>query len=271
LFILFWLRKEVTYEKTTIHGLYILVQVLQIAAIGIQNAQAIPSSGHISVTYRHQETDCYCGPAVVQMALDYLDTALPSQDQLAAEMQTNIVEGVTYIDMMSIPFTNRNFSEVYADTLSFDELKENNANGYLTIILIYFDTTHEHQHYVLVVGYNASGAFVHDPWPVAWGSPEGRTGGENAYISNELLTELWACYPSHWGLVIPHAEASGLSQSPWQRYWPILLVIPVALAGVIVAIYTRRRKHTVKDLSSTDFLRNFSVHVCTLDVVEGFK
>jgi hypothetical protein len=242
--------------KTTIYSLLVLVQVFQIVTIGIQNAQAIPSSGYISVTYRRQETYYYCGPAVVQMALDYLGTALPSQDQLAAEMQTDIVEGVTYTDMMSVPFTNRNFSKVYAGTLDLDELKENNANGYLTIILIYFDTTHEYQHYVLVIGYNASGVFVHDPWPVAWGSPEGRTGGENAFISNELLTELWAC-SSHWGLVIPHGEDSGLSQLPWQQYWPILLTIPAAVAGITVAIYTRRRKHTVKDLSSTAILYGF--------------
>ena len=191
------------------------------------------------------------------MALDYLCTTLPSQDQLAAEMQTGIVEGVTYVDMMSVPFINRNFSEVYTDTLSLDELKENNAIGYLTIILIYFDTTYEYQHYVLVVGYNTSGVFVHDPWPVAWGSPEGRMGGENAYVSNELLTELWACYPSHWGLVIPSAEALGVSQLPWQRYWPLLLIIPAALAGVIVAVYSRRGKHTVKDLSSSAILYGF--------------
>jgi hypothetical protein len=185
------------------------------------------------------------------MALSYLVTDLPSQDQLAAEMQTDPAEGVTYTDMMRVPFSNRGFSGVYENVLSLDELKEHNAKGFLTIILIYFDTDHENQHYVLVVGYNASGMFVHDPWPVSWGQPEGRTGGENAFISNDVLSDLWACDPSNWGLVIPYSEESNVSLSPWQQYWYILLIVPAVITGIVVVIYIRRRRDSVKDLSRT--------------------
>lgn len=110
----------------------------------MQLVQAAPPTNKISVTYRQHKTAYYCGPAVVQIALSYLVTELISQDQLATEMETDPVEGVTYTDMMHIPFTGRSFPRVYQSTLSLDDVKENNAKGYLTIILIYFDTDHEY-------------------------------------------------------------------------------------------------------------------------------
>jgi len=216
--------------------------VFGLALVEINPVQAIPSSNYIPVTYLSQETSYYCGPAVVQMALNYVGVALPSQDQLATEMQTDPVEGATYIDMMRIPFENRGFTEVYESTLELDDLKNNNYNGYLTIILIYFSVTHEYQHYILVIGYNASGVFVHDPWPVTWPQPLNRTTGADIFISNELLANLWACDPPYWGLVIPYLKDSGVPQVLWQQHWYILLIVPVAIAGIVAAVYIKRRK-----------------------------
>jgi hypothetical protein len=208
----------------------------------LQPIRADPSAHQIVVTYREQEMVYYCGPAVVQMALSCLVAELPSQVQLATEMETDPVEGVTYTDMMHYPFSSRGFPRVYENVLSLEDLKENNAAGHLAIILIYFDVDRETQHYVLVVGYNASGILVHDPWPAAWGQPEGRACGENAFVSNELLAVLWDCEPSRWGLVIPYPEEPNMLVLLWQQHWYILPLVTAAIAGIVVVIYIRRRR-----------------------------
>lgn len=178
---------------------------------------------------------------MVQMALTYLDTAVAHQDQLAGEMQTDPEEGVTYTDMMSKPFHDRGFLDVREDTLELDDLKVNAENGHLTIVLIHFSTAHLYQHYVLVVGYNASGIFVHDPWLVTWDQPSGRKTGADAFISTELLADLWDCDPSHWALVIPYIQGSGASSAWWPQNW-LVIVIPAATFGIIMAFLLRRRR-----------------------------
>jgi len=133
-------------------------------------AKGIPFLNFIAVTYFTQETSYYCGPAAVQMALSYILDSFPSQDVLAMEMQTDAKAGVTYTDKMSEAFDSRGFTQVYEDELNLDELKTLNSDGSLVIILIYFDTTHEYQHYVLVIGYDNKAIYVHDPWPASWGA-----------------------------------------------------------------------------------------------------
>jgi len=204
-------------------------------------AIAIPSSNFISVDYQSQETGYYCGPACVQMALSYLSDSSPSQSQLASEMQTI---QVTYTDKMRIPFDSRGFTSVYEEIMNVDGLKTHNSNGNLVIILIYFSTAHQYQHYVLVVGYDSDGIYVHDPWPIEWQQPAGRTTGANASISNSLLADLWNCNPPYWGLVVPSLGAAPpLQPTPWWiQYRYFLIAIPVAVVGVVVAIIVARRR-----------------------------
>lgn len=202
----------------------------------IHNIQAFPPSNHISVDYLPQENGYYCGPAVVQMVLSCVAVDYPSQSQLATEMETDPIEGVTYTDMMHMSFENREFSETHENTLQLDDLKENNNNGFLTIILIYFDATHEYQHYVVVIGYNATGISIHDPWPITWDQPEGRTTGADTFIPNTQLADLWDSEPSHWGLVIPYLRETGGSMQWWQQYLHFLLILVIAGAGVLVGV-----------------------------------
>lgn len=202
----------------------------------IHNIQAFPPSNHISVDYLPQENGYYCGPAVVQMVLSYVAVDYPSQSQLATEMETDPIEGVTYTNMMRTPFENREFSETHENTLQLDDLKENNNNGFLTIILIYFNATHEYQHYVVVIGYNATGISIHDPWPITWDQPEGRTTGADTFIPNTQLADLWDSEPSHWGLVIPYSRETGESMLWWQQYLHFLLIVVIAVAGVLVGV-----------------------------------
>jgi len=142
------------------------------------------------------------------MALGYLlyPSKPPPQDVIAVHLKTDEVEKVTRTSTMAIPFKERGFDKTREDVpMTLDELKEYNSQGFLTIILIYSDITHKFGHFVLVIGYNSTGIFVHDPWPPEWGSPEKRKSGPNTYISSEMLSDLWNYRIAyHWGLIIPY-------------------------------------------------------------------
>jgi predicted double-glycine peptidase len=225
----------------------VLVVLLLVATTLVQETRAASLENSIPVTYRSQETGYYCGPAVVQMALSYVAADLQSQNTLASEMETDPVEGVTYANMMRVPFENRGFQEVYEGTLELEDLREANDNDYLTIILIFFSTARVYQHYVLVIGYNSSGICAHDPWPLNSSQPEGRFTGANAFISNELLADLWACDPPHWGLVIPYSNALGEVPSWWQQHWYLLIAIPVFVAAISVIVLMKKKKAATKN------------------------
>jgi hypothetical protein len=205
----------------------------------------------IPVVYRSQETGYYCGPAVVQMALGHVVVAAPSQDMLASEMETDPVEGVTYTDMMRVPFETRNLADVYEGTLELEDLQEATDHGFLTIILIYFSTALVYQHYVLVIGYNASGIYVHDPWPLNASQPAGRSTGANTFISTYLLADLWACDPAHWGLVIPYSTTPGEVPSWWQQYWYLLTAVPVTISAVTTIILVKRKTSTTENSNTS--------------------
>ncbi len=173
-----------------------------------RGALNIPANNYTQVEYKPQETSYYCGPAVVQMALWYINAETPSQSLLASEMQTDPVEGVTYTSKIAMPFKNRGLPDAREKISELDDLKENNYDDYLSIILIYFSVTHTYQHYILMIGYNATGIFIHDPWSLSSSQPAGRTTGADAFISNELLADLWTCEPSHWALIIHYLKSA---------------------------------------------------------------
>jgi len=227
--------------------LKVLVLLLLIATAVIHEPKAAPLENFIPVIYRSQETGYYCGPAVVQMALSYVAEDLPSQAKLASEMETDPVEGVTYTDMMRVPFESRDLHEVYEGTWELEDLREANDNGYLTIILIDFSSARVFQHYVLVIGYNSSGICVHDPWPLNASQPEGRSTGANAFISNDLLTDLWACDPAHWGLAIPYLSMPGQVPSWLQQYWYLLIVVPVSTVAISVIVLIKKKRSATED------------------------
>jgi len=185
--------------------LALLLILLCCSVIGrVELVNAIPSSNMLSVPYHSQINDYYCDPAVVQMALQFISGKLVPQDVLAAEIGTTPDD--TPLSNMSIPFHNRGFVNLHETHANLDELKALNSNGFLSIILIYFDITDhdpDDTHFVLVVGYNESGIFVHDPWPPAWGEPASRHSGPYAYISNDQLSDLWS-YDQQWTLEIPY-------------------------------------------------------------------
>jgi hypothetical protein len=163
--------------------------VSTISLLGCQQAHAIPSSNMLQVPYYAQETGYYCGVASVQMAIQYISGDVIPQDTLAKELKTT-KEG-TWANMMSKPFRLRAYPLVWEAHTTLDELKKQNSQGYVSIMVIWWDTDHKYGHYVVVVGYNATGIFVNDPWPSNRTQPLSRTTGERAFISDKLLSNLW--------------------------------------------------------------------------------
>jgi len=201
------------------------------------------SSNFLLVQYFPQQESYYCGPATVQMALSYLIDSVPSQDELALELQTDATAGVTYMSKMRKAFDSRGYTQVHEDTLSVESLKDMNSDGFLVVILIYFDETHKYQHYVLVVGYDGYGIYVHDPWPTSWKQPQDRMTGSNVSISYEMLSDLWSCQPSHWGLAIPYVKGTARVIPWWQEHWYVLVALPAVAVGTgTLIVWVRRRK-----------------------------
>ena len=235
-----------------------LFSYLLISMLPPYPAKGIPSLNFIAVTYFTQETSYYCGSAAVQMALSYLLDSFPSQNELATELQTDVEAGVTYTDKMSEAFDNRGFTQVYEDELNLDKLKTLNSDGSLVIILIYFDTSHEYQHYVLVIGYDNKAIYVHDPWPTSWRQPKDRTTGVNVSISEELLNDLWSGQPSNWGLVIPYSPKPIIPVPWWQEHWYFLVVTPAVVATTVLAVMLVRKKKRLNLNVASEGKNNFS-------------
>ncbi len=214
-----------------------------VALVGLSTAfaRATPSEHHISGfdgggCYHVQEAQYYCGPASVQMVLDWLGgQSLPTQTALAAELGTP-VGGPTLVDTMPLPFEKRDLSVEEVQGLSVAALKESVANDYPVIILMYLDNGLVYGHYVVVVGYNEGGVFVHDPYSTSYHSVN-RDVGANVFISDNLLATLWSYSPGHWGLVIKSSPTvSALF------VWVLMLAAAVVGGLIFVAVLVIKRR-----------------------------
>lgn len=148
----------------------------------------------INYCFIHQETTNSCGPASIQMVLKYLNVLpLPNQSTLANEMNTTIHK-YTYANYMHIPFKKRGFKYYNYTAPSFkialSNLRGNISKNFPIIILTWYDLSHKNGHYRVVIGYNYSGIFVHDPWD-----------GPNKFLNNSILEDLWM-YSNFWSLII---------------------------------------------------------------------
>jgi hypothetical protein len=182
----------------------LFLSVADPAVSGLCGQAEIPEHNLLDVPYHAQEKPHYCGPASIQMALEFLSGSLVSQDTLAGEMGTDPVIGITYVAMMSVPLRSRGYQSTRERGSTVDELRRRNAEGDVIILLIWFDIPHSYEHYVVMTGYNETGLFVNDPWPMDWGQPKSRGTGRNAFISYGLLADLWEAY-DRWAMFVPAA------------------------------------------------------------------
>jgi len=187
----------------------LVIAGLSTALVGAASSEHYISDFSGGNHYRVQETSYSCGSASIQMVLDWLGAKpLPTQSELFTELNMS-AGGYALIDMMPVPFENRGFEVEATQGLSIDELKDNIASDHPAIILIYLDNGLDYGHYVVVVGFNEGGVFVHDPFSTAYGEIS-RDVGQNVFISNDLLAELWSYSPGHWGLLIKSSPSSAL-------------------------------------------------------------
>lgn len=209
---------------------------------------AIPSSNLLDVPYHAQEMNYFCGPASIQMVIEYVSGDVVPQKILAEESKIDPVKGETYANMTRIPFDKRGYVNVYEAHTSIDGLKEQNSHGYAAIILIWSDTHHEFGHYVVVVGYNGTGIFVNDPSRQDYPEPESRQTGKNAFISNPLLADLWTRF-DQWALEVPYPAAPALchvlSWCTGNLNVCVTIVVITALAVVIVRLLLLKKRRTV--------------------------
>ena len=208
---------------------------------------AIPSSNLLDVPYHAQETSYFCGPASVQMAIEYISGVVISQETLAAESKTDPVKGETHANMTRVPFDKRGYVNVLEAHTTIDVLKEQNSRGYVSIVLIWSNMSHKFGHYVVIVGYNATGIFVNDPWPSYWDQPVSRKTGKNAFISNQLLADLWTRF-NQWSLEVPYPAAPIVCPALEWCAGDVIACITIGLitasAVVIVGILLLRKRRT---------------------------
>lgn len=206
------LRKNETKEKVKLDRFFLIINSVNFPVwysfiiVRGRQGEFQNKSSSIEVTYLPQRNSLFCGPAYVGMILYMVQGRSVSQFLLKDELLFR--EGLgTRNTHMKIPFENRDIEIVnvgcYAD---LKNLKNSINKRYYSIINIKFDEKTSFVHYVIVTGYNATGIYVNDPWPKKWGEHCARETGENAYISNESLKELWS-YRKFWVLIIAGPES----------------------------------------------------------------
>jgi hypothetical protein len=158
------------------------------------------------------------------MVLQYISGKYVSQLTLAQELGTDDYSSGTYLNRLYRAFINRNYTQVNAQNRNLDALKQLNSQGYVSIIAIYGHLSHTSGHFVVVVGYNETGIFVNDPWPLNWSQSADRKTGPGTFISNSLLADLWS-RDINWVLIIPYpASASDSVQQQYLLYSGSILI-----------------------------------------------
>jgi hypothetical protein len=173
--------------------------------------------------FAHQETNLSCTEAAVQMVFKaYNFTPLPTQEELAIEMETDL-NHTTNWSFTYIPFYLRNFTNYINESLSQDpdqalaNLKGNVSMDFSVIVDTWYDETYKENgtitHTRVITGYNETGVFYHDP-----------SDGPNLYIGNIKFANLWSTDNGFWALIVENATSSpikpGLSPSPSESPTP---------------------------------------------------
>lgn len=156
----------------------------------------------LNYTFHYQKGNLSCGPACIQMVLQYFEVdPLPTQEKIAKEMNTTIYN-LTYTNFLDEPFKNRNITIIFQGnfpnnfTVSIQQLKENILLNRPIIVLTWYDPLpNSTGHYRFITGYNKTGFFFHDPWNFT------PYYGPNLYFNNSMFKKLWS-YFDNWGIIL---------------------------------------------------------------------
>jgi hypothetical protein len=210
------------------------------------------------------------------MALEYISGNVISQNVLGVEMKTDPSGIGTYNSNMIIPLNNRGYNQVHLmHGVTLDNLKEWNSQGFVSILNIWWDNDHYSGHFVVVTGYEDRGIIVNDPYPTpkegtGRRQPYSRSTGKDAFISNQLLANLWSVY-NHTALMIPYVGFNASTSASTTRtttgwngmWWLTNSNIPSAsLNNIGPQVYDITRYH-IHILTLTT--RSFSVTMPTSD------
>lgn len=149
----------------------------------------------------YQETRAACIPASIQMILKTYDvTPLPSQEELAIEMKTD-VNHRTYWENIRFPFEKRGYNKYQSESLSTEPdqallyLKKSVSKNFPTIIITWYDRIEKEKfgftHGLLIIGYNKTGMFFHDPLE-----------GPLRYLDNKTFSDLWNVNGGYWAFIV---------------------------------------------------------------------
>lgn len=178
----------------------------------------------IDVPFHYQDKDYYCGPACLEMVFDYYEQDINQSEIADAARTLGEPYLTTYQDDMlrAAYFSNLSTSKgnelaerisgyaerdsgffaFEATDWSMTQLKSYIDQGKPLIVLMWYSYLHASTHYRVVVGYNDTHVFVHDPWnKQEWG---GVYGGPYVAFRNSDFLNLWS-FSAEWALCI----------SPW--------------------------------------------------------
>lgn len=119
--------------------------------------------GRGNLPHHYQETDVTCGPAAIKMALDALLGVKVDEETLAVHLGTNDAIGTRqrvierFIERVGLE------GEVRHTTTRIADLREALRSGQV-VLVCYFMSEEETDHYALVVDMTADHIVLHDPW-----------------------------------------------------------------------------------------------------------
>ncbi|MEM3356610.1 MAG: C39 family peptidase [Candidatus Bathyarchaeia archaeon] len=169
----------------------------------------------IDVPFHYQDTSYYCGPACLEMVFDYYGEDI-NQLEIADVARTFSSGGTYTYDMRraahfsnlstsmgkEMPYENitgytlrkLGYAAFESHDMNLEQLKSYIDNDKPLILLMWYSEAHSSGHYRVVIGYNETHFFLHDPW--GWGDTYG---GPNIALSNMLFFDLWSC-SGYWAL-----------------------------------------------------------------------
>ncbi len=193
----------------------------RLADDGDDSARDLPAAYNITgVPYHYQITDWYCGPASLQMMMDYVGEEI-SQHAIGDVADENPIEGTYHNDLIRAAHfsgmsaaiqdpTLRGYAErklglscVQTTAPVASQLKKLVSCDRPVLVLTWYDEYHGGGHFRVVKGYdnNLSLFILHDPW---FGTPYW---GPDLLMSQTFFMDLWS-----------YSGCSGFASSPWTLF-----------------------------------------------------
>lgn len=174
----------------------------------------------ITVPFHYQDTYYYCGPACLEMVFDYYgedinqseiaDVARTIGDPVDSTFTDELLRAAHFSNISTsggeeIPDENitgytlrkLGYAAFEAQGMSLTQLKSCVDQDEPLILLMWYSDHHAFGHYRVVIGYNETHVFLHDPYNnITWPA---RYGGPNLVFNYTYFLDLWL-YSGNWAL-----------------------------------------------------------------------